>query len=112
MTNLLDNIKSAKGSTSIRQSYTLNEILFIMKLLSDGTSLEEVSSITGRSKHTLRYKFLEGEVVLNGKPVVRSVKKYKDMQELFADHKTEYLGDEDIKSRIEKYRNELQQQAV
>ena len=109
-TNLLDAIKSNNTRTgSTKQSYSLNEILFIMSLLAQDTALSEVAAITGRSQHTLRYKFLEGEVVLNGKAVVRSVKKYKDMQELFADHKAEFLGDEDVKARIEAHRQVLEQ---
>ena len=108
MTNLLNAVKQTKTPRT-RSSYSLDEILFIMKLLSEERSLEEVSNLTGRSKNTLRYKFLEGEVVINGNSVVRSVKKYKDMQELFADHKTEFKGAEDIKTRIENYQAKLAQ---
>lgn len=111
--NLIDSIKNT-NKQSTRQTYSLDEILFIMKLLSDQVSLDEVSKITGRSKNTLRYKFLEGEVVINGKTVVRSVKKYNSMQQLFEDHNTPYLGDDDVKARIEQYRTKLNttQQAV
>ena len=109
-TQLLDAIKSSNTRTgSTKQSYSLDEILFVMNLLAQGKTLDEVSATTGRSKHTIRYKFLENEVVINGKAVVRSVKKYKDMQELFADHKTEWLGDQDIKDRIANYETKLAQ---
>ena len=108
MNNLLDSLKTSSQKTgSGKQSYSLNEILFIMSLFAEGNTLDQVSEISGRSKHTLRYKFLEGEVVLNGKAVVRSVKKYKDMQELFADHKAEWIGDQDIKDRIEEYKQSI-----
>lgn len=100
--NQFNNTRKSSASSS-KVSYTLDEILFIMKLFADGVSLDDISAVTGRSKHTLRYKFLEGEVILNGKPVIRSVKKYSSMEELFTDHGAEYLGEDDVKSRIEKY---------
>ena len=105
--NLLENIKSNNTAKGTKQTYTLDEILWVMKQLSDGKTVQDVSALTGRSVHTLRYKFLEGEVVLNGKPVVRSVKKYKTMEELFSDHGAEYLGDDDMKQRIANYENKL-----
>jgi hypothetical protein len=105
--NLLENIKSNNTAKGTKQTYTLDEILFVMKQLSDGKTVQDVSALTGRSVHTLRYKFLEGEVILNGKAVIRSVKKYATMEELFADHGVEFKGDEDIKQRIANYEQKL-----
>jgi len=89
--SLLSNLKSSKSKSSSKTSYTLPEIVGIMYLIGEGKTKQELVEITGRTAHTLQYKFYEGTVNMTQKDgtvktSIRSVRKYESMEELFKDH--------------------------
>ena len=100
---------TSKGNGDSKQTYSLNEVLCIMAMFKSGLKPAQVSELTGRSVHTLRYKFLEGEIVLNGVRMIRSVRKYSTAAELYTAYKTEVPADidADVKARIESWKDQL-----
>jgi hypothetical protein len=97
----------ASTARSNRKEYTLDETLAIIQMFEEGLKPKEVEALTGRSAHSLRYKFLEGEIVLNGKSVIRSVKRFKSVGEIYAAHGVELPADvkADVKARIDGFRS-------
>jgi len=100
-------VSSSKSSD--KKSYELNEVLGIMAMFQAGLKPKQVSELSGRSVHTLRYKFLEGEIELNGVKTVRSIKRFSSLQEIYAYYKTAVPADleADVKNRIESYKASL-----
>ena len=96
MSDLLNSLKGNKATNgSSKSSYSLKEVVGILHLRSIGKSKAEISQLTGRSAHSLQYKFYEGEVQMaqkdgTVKTVCRSVNKYSSMVELFTDHNAEW----------------------
>jgi hypothetical protein len=89
----------------------LTEIVGIIYLRSEGKSKQEIAQLTGRSVHSLQYKFYEGPVQLkdkdgNVKTVTRSILKYTSMEELYADHGQAWSA-EDQNARVEEFLNNL-----
>jgi fructoselysine-6-P-deglycase FrlB-like protein len=107
--DMLNTLKTQKNSGAReKKAYTLNEVLAILYMFTvEKLTKAQVSEITGRSKHTLQYKFLEGEIILNGKRVIRSMKRFNSTAEIFAHYKEEYKGDEDVRNRINQFKSEL-----
>lgn len=99
MSDLLNSLKSNKANNgSSKSSYSLKEVVGILHLRSIGKSKAEIVQLTGRSAHSLQYKFYEGNVQMAQKDgtiktVCRSVLKYASMTELFADHGAEWSQD-------------------
>jgi hypothetical protein len=99
--------QSTAGSRE-KVSYGLNEVLAILYMITvEKLTKAQISEITGRSKHTLQYKFFEGEIVLNGKRQIRSMKRFSTTKEIFDHYKTEYVGDEDVQDRINQFKSGL-----
>lgn len=96
MSDLLNSLKSNKANNgSSKSSYSLKEVVGILHLRSIGKTKAEIVQLTGRSTHSLQYKFFEGQVQMaqkdgTVKTVCRSVNKYASMIELFADHNAEW----------------------
>jgi hypothetical protein len=99
---------TTKGSSN-KKSYEFNEVLGIMAMFQSGLKPQQVAELTGRSVHTLRYKFLEGEIELNGVKTIRSIKRFSSLQEIYAHYKVEVPADldADVKERIEAYKATL-----
>jgi hypothetical protein len=99
------NATSSKASS--KKTYEINEVLGIMAMFQSGLKPQQVAELTGRSVHTLRYKFLEGEIELNGVKTVRSVKRFANIEELFAHYKTPYVDAADVAARIQQWKDGL-----
>lgn len=98
---------STKKTNQDKRPYVLNEVLCIMAMFKSGLKPKQVSELTGRSVHTLRYKFLEGEIELNGVKTIRSVKRFNSTSEIFAHYKTDWVSDDDVAQRIQSYKDSL-----
>jgi len=125
MSNLMSAFQTKNEQKKIRDSYSLNEILAIVHMASiAGLDKQTIATLTGRSKDSLNYKIFEGKVTLKGVTQVRSIRKYfyanpssptdhtqvdweTAVKALFKDHGAEYLGEEDVQSRIESYKASL-----
>ena len=101
--------ENVSESKSNRQDYSLDETLATIQMFKEGLKAKDVSALTGRSAHSLRYKFLEGEIILNGKKTIRSVRKYNTIQEIYTAHGVEVPADvdADVKARISNFRTQL-----
>ena len=97
--SLLTSLKQAGGGAGGKKKYQLNEILFVMSCIAEKKTKKEIAAITGRSEHSLQYKFYENEV--NGK--VRSIRKYESMQALYDDNggNGAEATDQDVAERVE-----------
>ena len=108
--NLMNGFLAAtvKGSSD-KKGYVLNEVLTIMAMFQEGLKPKQVSELTGRSVHTLRYKFLEGEIELNGVTTIRSIKRFSSLAEIYTYYKVEVPADleADVTERIESYKATL-----
>lgn len=113
--DLVSGFKSAtkKGSAD-KRPYVLDEVLCIMAMFRSGMKPKQVSELTGRSVHTLRYKFLEGEIELNGEKTIRSVKRFGATSEIYTHYKVEVPADidADVKARIEGWKAKLSETIV
>jgi len=100
---------TSKGSSDSKQTYSLDEVLCIMAMFQSGLKPAQVSELTGRTVHTLRYKFLEGEIVLNGVRTIRSIRKYSSAAELYTAYKVAIPADinADVKVRIQNWKDQL-----
>jgi len=110
MTDLVQGFKDSTVKTSSdKKAYSLDEVLTIMAMFKSGLKPAQVSELTGRSVHTLRYKFLEGEIILNGVKTIRSIRRFASAAELYTAYKTEVSADidADVKARIEAYKATL-----
>jgi hypothetical protein len=107
--DLLNALKTQKNvGAREKVAYSLNEVLAILYMITvEKLTKAQISEITGRSKHTLQYKFFEGEIVLNGKRQIRSMKRFSSTKEIFDHYKTEYVGDEDVQDRINQFKSGL-----
>lgn len=106
--DLVQGLKAAVTGSREKVPYTLNETLAILHMFTvEKLKPKQVAEITGRSVHSLRYKFLEGEISLNGKKMTRSMKRFNSVQEIFTHNKTEWVSDQDVTDRINSFRNEL-----
>ena len=66
MSNLLNGFQaSVTTSGKTKKEYNLTEVLGIMQMFKEGMKVSQVAELTSRSVHSLRYKFLEGEIILN-----------------------------------------------
>lgn len=109
MTDTLQNLKNT-GSAAARKTWTLTEVVGIMALINEGKSKKDIAQLTGRSVHSLQYKFFEGEIKgkEEGTRTVRSVKQYATMEALYAAHKTTYSA-EDLAKRVADFQATLNQ---
>ena len=106
--DMLNVLKTQSTGSREKTPYALNEILAILHMFSvERLGRVQVAEITGRSAHSLRYKFLEGEIVLNGKKQIRSIKRFNSIQEIFSYYKVEYISNDDVVARIKSFREEL-----
>ena len=103
MGNLVQNAKQA-GSKG-RSHYTLAEDLYIQNALDNGNkSLKEISAVTGRPVNGLRVRYKEGEITNSkGEKVIRSLRRFNTVEELFAYHKVEYTGPEQVEALINEF---------
>ena len=102
-----DLVQSMKevSSTSDRKAYTLDETLAIVHMFTvEKLKPSAVAALTGRSVNSLRYKFLEGEIVVNGKKVTRSIKRFNSVAEIYGSFGVTYTNEADVTSRINSYR--------
>lgn len=106
MTDLVQGLKDATKGNRDRVKYTLDETLAIMAMFKSGLKPKQVSELTGRTVHTLRYKFLEGEIELNGEKVIRSVKRFASTAEIYTHFGVEVPADldADVAARINAYK--------
>lgn len=112
-----ENNNNVNVNKQARIDYDLNEVLAIRQMLDEeNLSPKKVSEIlaaspnvTSRSAHTLRYKFKEKEIThpKTGEKYIRSLRRFKTNQELFAAFKTEYVSEEDVATRIANYKSLL-----
>ena len=106
--DMLNALKTQSTGSREKTPYTLDEVLAIIYMFTaEQLKPSQVAEITGRSVHSLRYKFLEGEIVLNGKKQIRSMKRFNSTQEIFEHYKATWIGDADIQSRITNFKQEL-----
>lgn len=109
--DILQQMKAAsankKGGPKDKKPYVFDEILFCIVAFASGMKPKAVSILTGRSVFSLRYKFLEGEVELDGKKQVRSVKKFASIQALYEKFGVAYVDADETKSRVEAYKQIL-----
>lgn len=108
MTDILQSMKeNTAKKDSDRRPYVLDETLCILAMFAEGMKPKAVSALTDRSVNSLRYKFLEGEIELDGKRTIRSLKRFNDVKEIFAYFKVEYVSEADVKTRIQAYKASL-----
>ena len=116
MSNFLNGFQSSVGSSNgkTKKDYNLTEVLGIMQMFKEGLKVSQVSELTGRSVHSLRYKFLEGEIILNGKKVQRSIRQYATLEDLYTAHGEAIPADieDDVTTRIAEYKNILEGKIV
>jgi len=119
--SLLNNLKSSKSkSAGNKKSYTLPEIVGILYLINALQGQKDwkhiLSEKTGRSKHSLQYKFFEGRVGFTDpktgevEETTRSVAKYATMEELFEAHGkvfTQELQDQYIENYLKQLNGEV-----
>ena len=106
--DMLNALKTQSTGSREKTPYALNEILAILHMFTvEKLKPAQVAEITGRSVHSLRYKFLEGEIVLNGKKQIRSMKRFNSVQEIFVHSKVEYVDNDDVVARIKSFRDVL-----
>ena len=106
--DLVNALKTQTSTSREKAPYSLNEILAILHMFTvEKLKPAQVAEITGRSVHSLRYKFLEGEIVLNGKKQIRSMKRFNTVQEIFTHSKVEYVDNDDVVARIKSFRDVL-----
>ena len=111
--DLVQGLKNQSSGGREKAPYTLNETLAILHMFTvEKLKPSQVADITGRSVHSLRYKFLEGEIVLNGKKQIRSMKRFNSVQEIFAHAKTDWVSNDDVDARIKSFRDDLATRAV
>ena len=87
-----------------RKEYSLVEIVGIMNLINNGVKIKDIVKLSGRSVHSLRYKFFE-KATLKGKDAPRSVMQYATTEELFKAHNQTY-SEELHQQMIEEYNQE------
>lgn len=111
--DLLQNFKNAaKSAKGDKVPYILDEVLTIMAMFEEKLKPAQVSDLTGRTVHTLRYKFLEGEIELKNKKtgevktVIRSIKRFNSTAEIYTHFGVTVPDDiaSDVRSRIESYK--------
>jgi len=92
-----------------KKSYSLDETLAIMQMFKEGIRISQVSALTARSTHSLRYKFLEGEIILNGKKVQRSIRQYTTLEALYESFGVSVPEniESDSQARIKSFRSTL-----
>ena len=106
--DLVNALKTQASGSREKIGYTLDEVLAILYMFTvEKLKPKQVAEITGRSVHSLRYKFLESEIVLNGKKMIRSMKRFNSVQDIFTHYKVEYVSDGDVTSRIENFKTAL-----
>jgi len=112
MSNLLNGFQASVGSANgkTKKEYSLTEVLGIMQMFKEGLKVSQVAELVGRTAHSLRYKFLEGEIVLNGKKVQRSILQYTTWEGLYTAHGEAVPADieDDVTTRIAEYKNILE----
>ena len=111
MSNLLNGFQASVGSANgkTKKEYSLTEVLGIMQMFKEGMKVSQVAELVGRTAHSLRYKFLEGEIVLNGVRTIRSIRKYSSAAELYTAYKVAIPADinADVKVRIQNWKDQL-----
>jgi len=110
MSNLLNGFQDATiASGKTKKEYSLSEVLGIMQMFKEGLKVSQVAELTGRSVHSLRYKFLEGEIILNGKSVIRSIRQHTTLAALYTAHNVTPPEDieADATARIAEFKNIL-----
>ena len=110
MSNLLTGFQaSVTTSGKTKKEYNLTEVLGIMQMFKEGMKVSQVAELTSRSVHSLRYKFLEGEIILNGKKTFRSIRQHTTLEALYTAHNVtppENI-EEDVATRIADYKSLL-----
>lgn len=100
-----DALATLKETNGSRNGYGIDETLAILAMFAEGQKLKAVADLTGRSVNSLRYKFLEGEITeKDGSKVIRSMKRFTNVKEIFAYFEVEFISAEDVKARIQKYK--------
>jgi hypothetical protein len=116
MSNLLNALNTKKSSNSAnRQTFQLTEVVGILNMIGNGATIADLVKATGRSKHSLNYKFYEGPIQvrkeINGEEVVetqiRSLRRFATMEELYA-HYGQKWSQEDQDLRIEQFNAEVE----
>ena len=106
--DLINALKTQATGAREKTAYTLDEVLSILHMFTvEKLKPSQVADITGRSVHSLRYKFLEGEIVLNGKKQIRSMKRFNSVQEIFESYKVTYVDGDDVTTRINNFKTNL-----
>ena len=104
--DLLNQVKSSGNNGSSRSEYSLTEIVGILTLIQEGMKISDISLLTGRSVHSLRYKFFE-KTALKGKEKPRSIHQYATTAELFEAHGATY-SEEDLQRRINEFKTMIE----
>lgn len=107
--DLLNQVKSSNGNNSSRTEYSLTEIVGILAMLNEGIKVTDISLMTGRSVHSLRYKFLEKKA-LKGKDKPRSIHQYASTEELYQSFGVEY-SEEDLQRRVNEFKASIEARA-
>ena len=88
-----------------RKEYTLTEVVGILSLIEEGVKVAEISLLTGRSIHSLRYKFFE-KATLKGKTSPRSVSQYPTLEDLYKAHDVNFSLEEH-QNRVTEFKNKV-----
>jgi len=107
MNDSLKSLKAAK-STSTRKTWSLTEVVGILSLIDQNLNKKEISGLTGRSVHSIQYKFFEGEIKgkEEGSKTIRSVKQYATMEALYASFDATF-SQEDLDARLVEFNSTL-----
>lgn len=106
MTDLIKSLRNGTANNGqTRSEYGLTEIVGILDLINEGVKIKDLSLLTGRSVHSLRYKFFE-KTALKGKEKPRSIQQYESMEALYNDHGAVYSA-EDLALRVAEFRNSI-----
>lgn len=105
--DLLNSAKNQSSSNSSRLEYSLTEIVGVLSLIQEGMKIQEISMLTGRSVHSLRYKFFE-KTALKGKEKPRSVHQYATIEALFEAHGERY-SEENLQQKVNEFKAKIQQ---
>lgn len=101
----MDLLNQAVTTTSSRQDYSLTEIVGILTLIKEGVKIADISLLTNRSIHSLRYKFFEKKP-LKGKERPRSVHQYATIRDLYSAY-GETFTEEDLASRVASFQQSI-----
>ena len=105
--DLLNTVKNASGNNAVRSEYNLTEIVGILTLIQEGMKIQDISTLTNRSVHSLRYKFFE-KTALKGKEKPRSIHQYATIEELFEAHGEKY-SEESLQQKVNEFKTKIQQ---